>query len=124
MVQKMKKVLEELKLDHLIPNFEREKIDIDIFLSLTDDQLNRLGVSTLGGKARLNKKVQSELHEADESETGKTDKGPVENTPCGSITTLVQQRNLLFGRGKKSKSTKRKINKRMTTSLICPKRKK
>lgn len=110
MAEKMKKVLEELKLDHLIPNFKREKIDIDIFLSLTEDQLNRLGINTLWEKGRLNKKVQSELDEADESETGKTEKGLVENTPCGSKTTLVQQRNLLFGRGKKSKSTNRKIN--------------
>lgn len=54
MAEKMKKVLEELKLDHLIPNFKREKIDIDIFLSLTEDQLNKLGIKKVDLTKRFN----------------------------------------------------------------------
>ena len=113
MAQKMKDVLQELQMENRIPNFEREMIDLDIYLSLTDEQLDRLGVCTLGQKARLSKKVQSELRSQDSGNIGKTDKKvgdiELENTPCSSTqsTALLNQRNLLFGRGKK-KSQKRK----------------
>ena len=54
-------MLQELKLGHLISNFKREDIDIDVCMGLTEEQISRPGVKAIGKKAR----VRSELRETD-----------------------------------------------------------
>ena len=53
-------MLQELKLGHLIPNIEREDIDIDVCMGLTEEQISRPGVKAIGEKAS---RVRSELRE-------------------------------------------------------------
>ena len=102
-------VLKELNLDHLIPNFEREDIDINVCMGLTEEQLIRLGVKTIGERPRLNSRVRSELRETDrdnvDSAVKAKSEGAAVNTPSCS-SSLLNQRNLLFGRGKKLQKRK------------------
>uniref|UniRef100_A0A8W8JBN9 SAM domain-containing protein n=1 Tax=Magallana gigas TaxID=29159 RepID=A0A8W8JBN9_MAGGI len=46
-------VLADLDLNDTIENFKSERIDLDNFLSLTEQQLIRLGVKTIGDRLRL-----------------------------------------------------------------------
>lgn len=109
MAQKMMQVLKELNLDYLIPNFEREDIDINVCMGLTEEQLIRLGVKTIGERPRLNRRVRSELRETDrdnvDSAVKAKSEGAAVNTPSCSFS-LLNQRNVLFGRGKKLQKRK------------------
>ena len=90
-------VLKELNLDHLIPNFEREDIYINVCMGLTEEQLIRLGVKTIGERPRLNSRVRSELRETDrdnvDSAVKAKSEGAAVNTPSWSFS-LLNQRNV------------------------------
>ena len=49
----MNELLRNLNLEDVIANFEAEKIDIDMVKSLTDSELSRLGLSTIGDRKRI-----------------------------------------------------------------------
>lgn len=57
----MEDVLADLDLNDTIENFKSERIDLDNFLSLTEQQLIRLGVKTIGDRLRLTERVRSEI---------------------------------------------------------------
>ncbi|VDH96748.1 Hypothetical predicted protein, partial [Mytilus galloprovincialis] len=85
----MREILEELKLQNLNETFELERIEIDNFLSLTEQQLIRLGVTTIGDRIRLEEKVkQVQRSNINENE-------PTVKTLASDIRS---QRNILFGR--------------------------
>lgn len=104
----MRKILEELKLQNLNETFELERIEIDNFLSLTEQQLIRLGVTTIGDRIRLEEKVkQVQRSNINENE-------PTVETLASDIRS---QRNILFGRngggrgrGRKRSRTPNNIN--------------
>jgi len=113
----MKLVLEELKLHALIETFEKEKVDIQCFTSLSDPQLERLGMVTIGDRIRLNNRVLVELQkeqEAASSSTVHTSGGVVDDQKrqlkqSQLIKDISNQRNVLFGKGKR-KSYKRPLS--------------
>ena len=49
----MKSILKELKLESLIPKFAAERIEPENVSELSDDELVRLGVTTIGDRHRL-----------------------------------------------------------------------
>jgi hypothetical protein len=59
----MKRILEDLKLSHLIPKFETEKIEVTNFLTLSEEQVILLGVSALGDRIRIEEKVRESQRE-------------------------------------------------------------
>lgn len=52
------RVLEEIGLQGLIGNFNGQKIGFRMLLSLSDNELSRLGVTTIGDRVRLREKVR------------------------------------------------------------------
>ncbi|XP_061171814.1 uncharacterized protein LOC133181305 [Saccostrea echinata] len=126
-------VLEELKLQYLIGRFHEEKVEISDIQSLTDGELNRLGVTTIGDRVRLREKV-TELTKRDCSSHQQTPSTSRPSAPEQNelgVDHLRRQRNLLFSRS--STSRKRKdvadpdkcvqVNKRSyrgwTVSVMC-----
>ena len=49
----MDEILKEVHLDHLAKRFKDERIEPEYIISLSDEQLNRMGVTTIGDKIRL-----------------------------------------------------------------------
>ena len=45
-----------------VEKFKAERIDVDNFLSLSEQQLIRLGVTTIGDRLRLTERVKSEIN--------------------------------------------------------------
>ena len=46
-------VLNKVGLGHLEERFKAEKVDVDTLSSASDQELNRLGVTTIGDRVRL-----------------------------------------------------------------------
>ena len=49
----MEKILEKVGLGTLIGRFQEERIELEIVLAMTDGELTRLGISTMGDRIRL-----------------------------------------------------------------------
>ena len=49
----MEQILKSAKLERLLPRFDEENIDPNILGTLTDSELLRLGVATIGERIRL-----------------------------------------------------------------------
>ena len=49
----LKKALDEIGLQSLVTRFEEERIDWNVALTLSDGELKRLGIDTIGDKYRL-----------------------------------------------------------------------
>ena len=66
MASAIEAILRKLKLEKLIVKFQEEHVDISVVLSLSDNELMRLGVDTIGDRVRLKelcKEAQSESGE-------------------------------------------------------------
>ena len=61
--ERLKCCLERIGLGTLWQNFADEKIEDDTFNSLTDGDLMRLGITTIGNSVRLREKMRSTLTE-------------------------------------------------------------
>ena len=55
----LKNVLENIGLGYLYTRFEDKKIDIKMINNLTDRELIRLGIETIGDRARLRSNTQT-----------------------------------------------------------------
>ena len=53
MSKTLRHIFQELNLIHLYEPFEVERIEVDNFLCLSDEEMERLGVSALGDRIRL-----------------------------------------------------------------------
>ncbi|CAG2233619.1 unnamed protein product [Mytilus edulis] len=94
--EQIKNILEDLGLNHLIPQFQKEGIDLQCFLSLNETQINKLGVHKLGDIARITEKVRLELKKSE-------DESQLSTTKQSSIArNILQHRNTLFGTGKRA----------------------
>ncbi|CAG2213685.1 unnamed protein product [Mytilus edulis] len=94
--EQIKNILEDLGLNHLIPQFQKEGIDLQCFLSLNESQINKLGVHKLGDIARITEKVRLELKKSE-------DESQLSTTKQSSIArNILQHRNTLFGTGKRA----------------------
>lgn len=95
-------ILTELMLHNVIEKFKSERIDLDNFLSLSEQQLTRLGISTIGDRLRLTDRVRSEIN--------KRNIGlPINRNETSSLASqIVQQRNTLFNRKKSGRGRKRR----------------
>jgi hypothetical protein len=51
-------VLQEVGLHALFDNFKTQRVEFDTLLSLSDTELCRLGVTTIGDRIRLREKVR------------------------------------------------------------------
>ncbi|XP_061171879.1 uncharacterized protein LOC133181380 [Saccostrea echinata] len=95
----LKSILEELKIGpQVIDRFVEERIDVDNILSLSDEQLNSFGITTIGDRIRLREMVKC-----------KTERCSVTllNSGASSVASMLNhQRNLLFT----TKRSKRRIN--------------
>ncbi|KAK3083721.1 hypothetical protein FSP39_002007 [Pinctada imbricata] len=90
----MEKILQEIDLQALSPRFDEQKININNVLSLTDQELNRLGVTTIGDRVRLRETVRrGDSHDREE---GNSDP---------AVDMIRHQRNLLFSRSDGRKRT-------------------
>ena len=49
----MDKILEEAGLSTLLPRFNDERIEPELIVAMTDAELTRLGVTTIGDRVRL-----------------------------------------------------------------------
>ncbi|XP_033748894.1 uncharacterized protein LOC117333620 [Pecten maximus] len=130
---KMDALLKRLGMRNLEQRFADEKIDLDNILSLSDQDLTRIGVSTIGERARLRKEAldvnkQSEI--GVDRELDSDTRLPSLRRPTGSrprsiglgINSVYSHRNSLFsGRsGRKANRAKCKTRARgWTVSAIC-----
>ena len=88
-------IFQELNLIHLYEPFEVERIEVDNFLCLSDEEMERLGVSALGDRIRLRESVRFELGD---KKTDKKRTEPKESTTTSSALFLERNRSILFGR--------------------------
>lgn len=51
-------VLQEIGLHGLLENFNSQRVEFSSLLNLTDNELSRLGVTTIGDRVRLREKVR------------------------------------------------------------------
>ena len=103
----MEGILKEVGLDSLIPQFSAERIEPANVAALTDEELSRLGVRTIGDRLRLR-----DLCTASEKE----------RTRESVASNVLQERMALFnGRNSRRADRKRKaVAKRSwTVSFVC-----
>lgn len=94
--EQIKNILEDLGLNHLIPQFQKEGIDLQCFLSLNESQINKLGVHKLGDIARITEKVRLELKKSEDESQLST------NKQSSIARNILKHRNTLFGTGKRA----------------------
>lgn len=111
----MEKILEEINLGTLIERFKEERIDPESVAALTDQDLSRLGVQTIGDRVRLRTLCQRKL--ADEE---------AQNSQNLTTSAILQERSTLFALGstsRKASGSKRKDAGRpkrtWTVQFIC-----
>lgn len=92
--------LADLDLNDTIEKFKLERIDLDNFLSLTEQQLIRLGVKTIGDRLRLTERVRSEIKKRNACK-------PVDRNET-LASQIIQQRNTLFNRNRNRRGQKRR----------------
>ena len=65
----MEKILEKIGLGTLIGRFQEERIEPEIVLAMTDGELTRLGISTMGDRIRLRRtcRVSTSMQSSEES---------------------------------------------------------
>ena len=65
----MEKILEKIGLGTLIGRFQEERIEPEIVLAMTDGELTRLGISTMGDCIRLRRtcRVSTSMQSSEES---------------------------------------------------------
>lgn len=51
--ERVREVLQELHMNALINTFSEEKVDLETLISCSDEELSRLGVTTIGDRIRL-----------------------------------------------------------------------
>lgn len=97
----IEEILVDLQFSEItIENFKAERIDVDNFLSLSEQQMSRLGVTTIGDRLRLTERVKSEVKKNKHvSET--------ENNTGTLANDILMQRNTLFGRSSACRGRKR-----------------
>ena len=95
----MEVILQELGLGTLIDRFSEERVDLDVLVSLNDNELVRLGVNTIGERVRLRELCRKKLAD---SQPGTQSRSSV----------LAQERSLLFApstsTSRRTTSTERK----------------
>lgn len=68
-LSKMENILDKLGLPTVFEKFKREKIDEKIALSLSDNELIRLGITTIGDRVRFRDLCQRESNSSDGAST-------------------------------------------------------
>lgn len=129
----MEEILKEIGLSVLIEKFKEERIDEKIALSLTDSELIRLGVDTIGDRARFRELCKVSTTSGDDSDkrattsTCASGSGATAETTSGLNQDLRRERALLFNPRSRSRSrttgNKKKEGKKRTWTAIlfvCP----
>lgn len=106
MSKTLRHIFQELNLIHLYEPFEVERIEVDNFLCLSDEEMERLGVSALGDRIRLRESVRFELGD---KKTDKKRTEPKESTTTSSALFLERNRSILFGNSKGKRRARRSL---------------
>lgn len=127
----MEEILKEIGLSVLIEKFKEERIDEKIALSLTDSELIRLGVDTIGDRARFRELCKVSTTSGDDSDkrattsTCASGSGATAETTSGLNQDLRRERALLFNPRSRSRSrttgNKKKEGKKRTwtANFVC-----
>jgi hypothetical protein len=125
----MENILEVLGLGTLKHRFAEERIEPEIVIAMSDGELTRLGVSTMGDRIRLRQRCrasadsastqctagQSTLNSEDTELSGNSSAGP-------SLSSIASERSRLFNpRHSSATSRKRKVSRgrTWTVQMIC-----
>ena len=129
----MDSVLHKLGLEYLLQRFRDEKIEIETVDSLTDGEVKRLGVDTIGDRVRIRELCKSTTTiniDADRDSTG-VDPDPVINVTPSLARRVTHERQLLFTpstcsgssrsrRGAvRDRGRKRKYRRSWTVTFVC-----
>lgn len=123
----MEKILEEVGLSTLLQRFMEERIEPEIVLAMTDVELTRLGVATIGDRVRLRAVCRSspEREKSDHSKTSPEGATPASTSSSSrgpSAASVASERAKLFDPrhsrtgGKKRKATGGRT---WTVQVIC-----
>lgn len=84
----MEKILEELGLGTLTERFKEERIEPDIVLAMTDGELTRLGISTMGDRIRLRRtcRVSTSIQSTEQSNLNSAGVESSSNSSGGTST--------------------------------------
>ena len=97
--QKMKEILQKLNLGIQVEKFEQERIDPQVILASSDNELVRLGICTIGDRVRLRELRRASV----ESDINQSSSDQVESV----ASRVASERNLLFAPGSSIRSTRR-----------------
>ena len=65
--EKMKEILQKLNLGIQVEKFEQERIDPQVILALSDNELVRLGICTIGDRVRLRELCRASVESDNQS---------------------------------------------------------
>ena len=89
----MENILQEVNLGMLVDTFNNERIDPDAVTALTDGDLIRLGVHTIGDRVRLRAACQRKVSESRNSATQVQSSVSQERATLFSLRSAVSSRS-------------------------------
>ncbi|XP_070581511.1 uncharacterized protein [Ptychodera flava] len=129
----MERILRELGLGNLLQKFLDERVDPKVVISLSDGQLERLGVSTIGDRSRLRSKCESTVAPDESAAEEANVSDPIASSSVGLRSNLrrniSRERTLLFTpsrisavnnvrRGRTRRDIKQKVRS-WTATFLC-----
>ena len=97
-LEKMKEILQKLNLGIQVEKFEQERIDPQVILASSDNDLVRLGICTIGDRVRLRELCRASVESDNQSSSDQVE---------SVASRVANERNLLFAPGSSTRSTRR-----------------
>ena len=107
--EKMKEILQKLNLGIQVEKFEQERIDPQVILASSDNELVCLGICTIGDRVSLRELCRASVESDNQSSSDQVE---------SVASRVANERNLLFAPRSSTRSTC--MSNRITEALDCP----